>query len=108
MSGRSALALPTLALSLIESGQIEDARGVYDEMRSRSRREPMPPTGMAIVAAALGENEAAIAFARDAYRLHDPHLPIFGRAWRQAEQLHALPEFQEILSALKLPILVAR
>jgi serine/threonine-protein kinase len=108
MSGRSALALPTLALSLIENGQIEDARGVYEEMRSRSRREPMPPTGMAIVAAALGENEAAIAFARDAYRLHDPHLPIFGRAWRQAEQLHALPEFQEILSALKLPILIAR
>jgi eukaryotic-like serine/threonine-protein kinase len=108
MSGRSALALPTLALSLIENGQIQDARGVYEEMRSRSRREPMPPTGMAIVAAALGENEAAIAFARDAYQLHDPHLPIFGRAWRQAEQLRALPEFQEILSALKLPIFVAR
>jgi tetratricopeptide (TPR) repeat protein len=107
MSGRSPLSLPTLALSLIENGQIEDARGVYEEMRSRSRREPMPPTGIAIVAGALGENEAAIAFARDAYRLHDPHLPIFGRAWRQAEQLRALPEFQEILTALRLPNFIA-
>jgi serine/threonine-protein kinase len=103
MSGRAPLALPTLALSLIENGQLEEARAVYDEMQSRSRRETIAPTGRAMVAAALGENEAAIAHAREAFRRHDPLLVIFSRVWRQPRQLHALPEFQEILAALKLP-----
>lgn len=103
MSGRASLALPTLALSLIENGQPEEARAVYDEMQSRSRREPIAPTARAMVAAALGEHEAAIAHAREAYRRHDPQLVIFSRVWRQADQLRALPEFQEILNAVKLP-----
>jgi serine/threonine protein kinase/tetratricopeptide (TPR) repeat protein len=103
MSGRSVLALLTLALSLVENAQLEDARGVYEEMRSRARREPMPPVSIAMIAAALGDNQAAVEYARDAYRLHDPQLPIFARAWRQADPLRALPEFQKILAALKLP-----
>jgi pentatricopeptide repeat protein len=103
MSGRAPLALPTLALSLIENGQLEEARSVYQEMRSRSRREPIAPTGMAMVAAAIGDKEAAIELAREAFRRHDPQLPIFARVWRQPLQLRALPEFQEILAALKLP-----
>ena len=103
MSGRDSLALPTLALSLIENGQPEEARAVYDEMQSRSRREPIAPTARAMVAAALGQNEAAIAHAREAYRRHDPQLVIFSRVWRQADQLRALPEFKEILDAVKLP-----
>ena len=55
MSGRAPLALPTLALSLVENGQLDGARAVYDEMLSRSRREPIAPTSLAMVAAALGE-----------------------------------------------------
>jgi serine/threonine-protein kinase len=108
MSGRAMLALPTLAVALIENGQLEEARAVYDEMRSRSRREPIAPMGMAIVAAALGDNNAAIEHARDAFRRHDPQLVICSRAWRQARQLHALPEFREILTAMKLPGFVDR
>ena len=64
--------------------------------------------GMAIVAAALGDNDAAIEHARDAFRRHDPQLMICSRVWREARQLHALPEFREILAAMKLPGFVDR
>jgi eukaryotic-like serine/threonine-protein kinase len=103
MSGRSPLPLPTLAMALIESGQVDDARAVYEEMRSRSRREIFGTTSLALVAAALGEKVAAIEFAREAFRVRDPHFPIFTAAWRQSNALQALPEFQEILTAMKLP-----
>jgi serine/threonine-protein kinase len=103
MSGRSPLPLPTLAIALIAKGQVEDARAVYEEMRSRSRREIFGTTGLALVAAALGEKTSAIEFAREAFRVRDPHFPIFTGVWTQSNALQALPEFQEILTAMKLP-----
>ena len=103
MSGRAPLALPPLAATLVENGELDHARSVYEEMRSRSRREPIAPTGMAAVAAAIGDNDAAIELAREAFRRHDPQLPIFSRTFRYAQYLHALPQFQEIVRTLKLP-----
>jgi serine/threonine-protein kinase len=103
MSGRAVLALPTVALAHVDNGQPEEARSIYDEMRARSRREPIAPTEFAIVAAALGDKTAAVDFAREAFQRHDPQLPIFARGWMGARYLRALPEFQEVLAVLKLP-----
>jgi len=103
MSGRAPLALPPLAVALVENGEMDHARSVYEEMRSRSRRDVFAPTGMAAVAAALGDNEAAIEFAREAFRRHDPQLPIISTSFRYGQYLRALPEFQEIVKTLKLP-----
>ena len=103
MSGRAALALPTVALAHVDNGQCEEARSSYDEMRSRSRREPIAPTELAMVAAALGDNVAAIEFAREAFRRRDPQLPIFARSWPGSRYLRALPEFLQIIGALNPP-----
>ena len=58
---------------------------------------------MAAVAAAIGDNEAAVELAREAFRRHDPQLPIFSTSFRNTQYLRALPEFQALLETLKLP-----
>jgi tetratricopeptide (TPR) repeat protein len=102
-SGRQPLALTTFAMSLFESGQLDSTRAVYDEMRSRSRREPFTPTSLAFIAAALGDRQAAVDYTHEAVRVRDPQLPIFHSNWDYARFLRAMPEFQEIVRGLKFP-----
>lgn len=103
VSGRSHLALNSLGSMYIYAGDLEGVRSVYDEMRSRSVREYMSPTGLAIMAAGLGERETAIAYAREAARRRDPHLVIYATTWDGTGPLRAIPEFQQILTAIELP-----
>jgi hypothetical protein len=72
-------------------------------MRSRAVREYMPPTCFAVMAAALGENDAAISYARDAMRRHDPQLVVFTAVVPGGEPFRALPEVQELFVAMGLP-----
>jgi serine/threonine-protein kinase len=103
MSGRNQLTLAALGLTLINAGDLVGVRSVYDEMRSRSVREYISPTCLAMMAAGLGERESAIAFAREAARRHDPHLVIYATSWLGTGPLRAIPEFQQILTDIELP-----
>jgi serine/threonine protein kinase len=107
-SGRQALPLIMLGLSLVESGDTAGGRAVYDEMRSRSVREHIPPTGLALMAAALGDKGAAVAYAREAVRRHDPQFVIFSLGWTGAHHLRALPEQHQLLTDIRLPGWVSR
>ena len=87
----------------VELGQLEEARSVYQELQSRSRREHITPSALATVAAAIGETSAALEYAREAVRRHDPQFPTLLPSWKQARWLRALPEFQEMLRQIGLP-----
>jgi serine/threonine protein kinase/tetratricopeptide (TPR) repeat protein len=101
--GRHPFALGVLATALVEAGQTEDARAVNDEMRSRARREPIPVTGLAIVAAAVGDKSGAMHYVDEAIQRHDPHLPLWYGSWDAARFLRALPEFREIVARERFP-----
>jgi hypothetical protein len=70
-------------------------------------REYIPPSCLAAMAAALGENDAAAAYAREAARRHDPFL-IFPRSFLDTDRLRELPEYQKILTEIRLPAWITR
>jgi tetratricopeptide (TPR) repeat protein len=105
-SGRHVFALQTLAASHAENGDLEYARAVYHELRARSRREPISPMALAAVAAAAGEQGAALDYARDAIKRHDPAFVMYARAWPQSRFLRGLPEFQPLLHSIGFPRLI--
>ena len=98
VSGRHQYSLHTLAASLVENGQTELAHAVYDEMRARSRREPISPLALASVAAAVGDAEAAIDYAGDALACHDPAVIMYAYTWQQTRFLRDLPEFLPMIT----------
>jgi len=72
-------------------------------MRLRSRREYVSPMCLALLAAALGERDVAVVSAREAHSRHDPILSFWALAGPGGQFLRAIPEFQEILVAIKIP-----
>ena len=102
-SGRHVFSLDTLAASHVENGELEEARAVYGEMRARARREPISSLGLAGVAAAVGECAAALDYARDAIRRHDPGVIVYARSWPQSRFLREMPEFQALLNSVGFP-----
>jgi eukaryotic-like serine/threonine-protein kinase len=101
--GRPSLAMIGFAVAHVEAGDVDGARALYDEMRSRSRREPFTPMGLAIVAAAVGENDAGLAYLDDAIARHDPQVPLLARAWEQARFLRLVPGFEQRIAMVGLP-----
>jgi serine/threonine protein kinase/tetratricopeptide (TPR) repeat protein len=104
MSGRHPFSLTTLAWSYIEGGQVEDGRAVFHEMQARARREPVSPAALSSIAAALEDSEAAMDYATEALRRHDPQLALFSQSWPLSRHLRALPGFKPILAAMGLPL----
>ena len=102
-SGRQVLPLTILGLSLAQAGDRAGARAIYDEMRSRAVREYVSPTCLAMTVAALGDDDAAIGYALEAMRRHDPQLFTFARASTWGEQLRALPAVRELFAEMRLP-----
>ncbi len=101
--GRAIAQLMNLGVAAAEAGEMAIARDLYDEMRLRSRREYVSPMCLALLAAALGDRDVAIASAREAHARHDPMLSFWALAGPGGHFLRALPEFQEILAAIKIP-----
>jgi serine/threonine-protein kinase len=101
--GRAVDVLTTLGVAAVEAGETAVARDLFDEMRLRSRREHVSPMYVAVLAAALGERNVAVASAREAHARHDPTLVFMALRGAGVQFLRAIPEFQEILVAIKLP-----
>ncbi len=102
-SGRHQFALMMLGLAQATGGDLAAGRAVYGEMQARATAEYIGPVLRAIVAAAIGERDAATALVREAYARRDPMLVVFGPRGKWSDGLRALPEFQEILAAMKFP-----
>jgi serine/threonine-protein kinase len=106
--GRAAIPLARLAAIFVDLGQLAEARSVYQEMlsrdtQSRTRGQYFSLTALAMAASAIGETTAAMAFAREAVQRRDSQIVYMARTFPEFKRLRALPEFQEILTAMKLP-----
>jgi serine/threonine-protein kinase len=103
VSGRQIVPLVSLGLALAESDDAIGARSVYDEVRSRAVREYVPPTCLAMLAAALGETDVAATYVREAARRHDPQLVVVAISGPGSGYLRAQPEYQRLLTEIRLP-----
>ena len=102
-SGRHLWALVYLGVACADSGDLVAARAIHGELTARATREYVGPFMRAVVAAAIGEQEAATVLMKEALVRHDPAMPFFARWAAQLPALRALPACQEVLAAMKLP-----
>jgi len=99
LSGRHAFALGGLAVTYADWGKTAEAKAIYAELVARAVHEYIQPSALALAASATGEQDKALAHAREAYEIRDPvlqqgrHLPNFAR-------LREDPRFQEILARM--------
>ena len=103
MSGRHTWALTTLASIYDGWNKPEKARAVYAELEARSVSEYIQPAMMTIAAAAAGNREQAIVFARQAEEIRDPLFMMIARCWPQYEELRTDPRFLDVVRQLDLP-----
>jgi TolB-like protein/Tfp pilus assembly protein PilF len=96
MFGRPVWMMASLARSYSHLGRRADAGALYDELRSRAKREFVSPVFLAIAAHAAGERDDAICQAQHADQIGDPTL-IGIRHWPDVTELREEPRFQEIL-----------
>ena len=66
------------------------------ELKWRSKREYVQPTGLAWAACASGERDEAIQLAREAQKIGDPGM-LAAKYWPDFAELHEDPRFAEIL-----------
>jgi TolB-like protein len=102
MPGRHPMFMAELAATYADWGKHAEAKSVHVEMLARSERQYVSPFLLALSAAAAGEGADARRFARLAYEIRDPQLPVFGKHWPGTKRLREVPEFDEILAGMQL------
>jgi len=96
MSGRHSWSMATLAVCVADLGKPADADAIYEEMLARGRRQYVPPALLGIAASAAARQDQALAHAREAYRVRDPHCEIFlSRYIDFPRRLYSDPRFRE-------------
>ena len=63
----------------------------------------MPPTSFALLAAALGDKDAAVAACHEAVAIRDPQFILFALGWPNTEALRSMPEHRALLAEIGLP-----
>jgi adenylate cyclase len=97
MSGRHPWAMGTLAATLADWGKQSEAEAIYAELMGRARRSYVPPSTLAMAAAAAGIRDEAIGHARDAFEIRDPMSQFFlSKLHPTSARLLADPRFHEI------------
>jgi hypothetical protein len=95
-SGRHIWILGLLGWIHGQSGRLETARAVHDEMEGRARHEFGSPFWLAVAAASAGLGEEAIRRAEDAVTLHDP-LVLWSRVTPFWEAIRDHPRYGEVV-----------
>jgi len=97
ISGRHSWAMGTLAATLADWGKPSDAEAIYAELMGRAQRSYVPPSVLAIVAAAAGIQDEAIRHACEAFEIRDPMSQFFlSKLHPTGARLLADPRFHEI------------
>ncbi len=76
---------------------------MYDEIKARSAREYVQPSMLVSIAAAVGEKDAAIAYAQQALEVKDPLFVMLARMWPDYETIRDDPRFERIVKKLAYP-----
>ena len=84
-------------------GKKEKAIEDYQELLSKSSKEYIQPTVLAIAAAALGYDEEAMKFAHQACDEHDPFMVFACKCFPNSKALREMEGFDEILGRMKIP-----
>jgi adenylate cyclase len=94
ISGRHPWAMLVLAESLADCGKRAEAEAVYSELICRARRYYVQPSSLAMTAAAVGLQDEAIRYAREAFEIRDPYsLVWFSKTWPPSARLRMDPRF---------------
>ena len=97
ISGRHSWAMVVLAESLAGCGKRAEAEATYSELICRARRYYVQPSSLAMAAAAVGIQDEAIRYAREAFQIRDPFsLVWFSKIWPPSAQLRMDPRFAEL------------
>ena len=100
ISNRHVWNLHLILLVYLKLKQRVQAMKIYKEMEARYRDHYLPPSNLAIGAAALGKNEFALKLANKAVEIIDPYLPFITSQLKDAEVLHKIPGFSKIMERL--------
>jgi adenylate cyclase len=103
MSGRHSWALSSLVSIYAAWGKLDKARAAYRELEARSEREFIQPAMLSPAAAAIGDMDQAIAFAKRAVDEKDPLFVMLARTWPTYNQLRTDPRYLQIFNRLGLP-----
>ena len=103
VSGRHPWSLANVCVCLADSGRDAEARAAQAELTSRAVGGYIQPFMLAMATAAIGDGDAAFAYAEQAFEERDPALVLFGRNWKGAHHLRADPRFVDILRRMRLP-----
>jgi tetratricopeptide (TPR) repeat protein len=88
------------ALTHLELDQRGEALKIFDEMETKYRSQYLPPSNLAIVAAALGKDEYALELAHKAVDIIDPYLPFITTILKDSSALRKIHGFEEIRNRL--------
>jgi len=77
-----------------------EALKIFKEMQVRHRDHYLPPSNLAIAAAALGKDEHALELAQSAVDMVDPYLSFIVTSLKDSEALREIPGFDKIQERL--------
>jgi len=100
ISKRHAWILHLISLTYLKLDQRNEALKIFEEMKIRYRDDYLPPSNLAIVAAALGEDEYALELANASLKIIDPYLFFAVTNLRDSEDLRKIPGFNKIREQL--------
>jgi Flp pilus assembly protein TadD len=102
-AGRPSSALSILADVYGRSGRPSEANAVHRELLDRAARGYVPLAHMVLSAKAVGQHEAAMAFARRAWDEREPPFILWARHFPFYRPLHSDPHFAAILREMDSP-----
>ena len=91
------------AVVYADRGKRDEARAIRDELVRRSQQEYVQPTALAMVAAAVGARDEALALLHRACDEHDPFLIFTLYGYPTTARLREDPRFAEIRERMGLP-----
>ncbi len=100
ISSRHAWILHITLLTYLKMDKHNEALKIFKEMQVRYRDSYLPPSNLAIAAAALGKHKYALDLAKTGMDILDPYLPFIVTFLRDGESLRDIPGFEKIQKLL--------
>lgn len=96
ISDQHAWTLQLISLTYLKMNQRDEALKIFNKMEMSYRDQYLPPSNLAIVAAALDKHDYALQLAHIAVDIIDPYLPFLIWNLKDSEALRKIPGFEEI------------
>jgi len=101
ISGRMPLVMACLGVTFADWDKPKYADAAYEELVGRARHSYVPPSVLAIAAAAAGIEERAIHHTREAFEIREPGCQIIlSKFFPASARLRAYLRFQEIMASM--------